>query len=207
MEAPDLPQGLEEPEDGASDQNGAALEVLRSSWEFAAILSFARIFAAPLSLRPFSGDLLEAALLNPDDHNMFLSELLFKLLRKDTREPYTEREAYSYEEMLRKKLEARWAEAFTANPLKASDFYTVDAVTRVRPCPRGWPALTSIGTGSDSHCGAQMSVLWALVQWRLDDCPAVREAIKQAVSLGASCCLAEPGGPAPPAKQACCRAG
>ena len=139
METPDLPQGLEEPEDGVSEQPGDVVEVLRSSWEFGAILSFARCFAAPLSLRPFSGDLLEEALLDPDEHNMFLSELLFKLLRKDTREPYTEREAYSYEEMLRKKLEARWAEAFTANPLLGKDFYAVDPVTRVNSAPVAAP--------------------------------------------------------------------
>ena len=139
MDTPELPQGLEEPGDGASEQTGDAVEVLRSSWEFAAILSFTRCFAAPLSLRPFSGDLLEEALLDPDEHNMFLSELLFKLLRKDTREPYTEREAYSYEEMLRKKLEARWAEAFTANPLQGKDLYTVDPVTRVSSFPVAAP--------------------------------------------------------------------
>lgn len=90
------------------------------------------MFADPLKLRPFSTDKLEAALLYPDEHSMFLAELLYKLLRRDTREPYTEREAFVWEDLLKRKLDAQWPQAFTAHPMAGRDFYTVDPLSRVR---------------------------------------------------------------------------
>lgn len=97
MSGQELPEGLEDAEDGAevpeAVRNSDLPALLRACWEGAAFLQFCRLFAAPLKLRAFSAEQLEAALLCPDDHTMFLGELLFKLLRRDTREPYTEKDA------------------------------------------------------------------------------------------------------------------
>ena len=118
MSGQELPEGLEDAEDGAEapERNSDLPAGLRASWEGAAFLQFCRLFAAPLKLRAFSAEQLESALLCPDDHTMFLGELLFKLLRRDTREPYTEKDAYAWEDLLRRKLDAQWPQAFTAPP-------------------------------------------------------------------------------------------
>lgn len=122
-----LPQGVEGEEEGDVD----FLEVLRSSWELASAIQFCRLFGGCLKIKPFSTEKLEAALLEPDDHSMFLAELLYKLLRRDTREPYTEREAFVWEDLLKRKLDAQWPQAFTAHPLPGGDFYTIDPLSRV----------------------------------------------------------------------------
>jgi hypothetical protein len=127
---PELPQAVGEEELGEQEY----LDLLRTSWEHSAVVQFCRLFARALSLRPFSADQLESALLNPDEHNMFLGELLYKLLRRDTREPYTEREAFVWEDLLRRKLDAQWPEAFTAHPMAGKDFYSIDPVSRVSKC-------------------------------------------------------------------------
>ncbi|CAL8467238.1 g6774 [Coccomyxa elongata] len=146
-----LPQGVEGEEEGDID----FLEVLRSSWELASAIQFCRLFGGCLKLKPFSTEKLEAALLEPDDHSMFLAELLYKLLRRDTREPYTEREAFVWEDLLKRKLDAQWPQAFTAHPMPGGDFYTIDPLSR-------------------------MNILYALCEWRLDECAAIREVIRQA---------------------------
>ena len=136
MSGQELPEGLEDAEDGAgtpeAERNSDLPALLRASWEGAAFLQFCRLFAAPLKLRAFSAEQLESALLYPDDHTMFLGELLFKLLRRDTREPYTEKDAYAWEDLLRRKLDAQWPQAFTAHPMQGSDFFSLDPVSRVR---------------------------------------------------------------------------
>ncbi len=132
---PEIPEGIEEVE-GDVD----FLQLLRDSWELAAISQFCRIFSETLKIRPFSTDKLEAAILEPDEHGVFLSSLLYLLLRpaKETREPYIERESVVWEELLKRKLDAQWPQAFTAHPMAGGDFYTIDPVSRVRQlglCP------------------------------------------------------------------------
>ena len=126
---PEIPEGVEEVE-GDVD----FLQLLRESWELAAISQFCRIFSETLKIRPFSTDKLEAAILEPDEHGVFLSSLLYLLLRpaKETREPYIERESVVWEELLKRKLDAQWSQAFTAHPMAGGDFYTIDPVSRVR---------------------------------------------------------------------------
>lgn len=137
-EEPEMGPGEEDPDMPQDVGHGNLSEddfrdLLRSSWELASIAQFCRLFARPLTLRAFSADHLEAALLNPDEHNMFLGELLYKLLQRDiVRQPYTEREAFVWEDLLRRKLDAQWPEAFTAHPMAGKDFYSIDPLSRVR---------------------------------------------------------------------------
>ena len=95
-------------------------------------MQFCRTMKTPLQLRPFSADQLEAALLEPDEHPMFLGELLYKLLKKERDEAYTEKAAFSWEPMLGRKLDAQWAQAFTAHPMANADFYSISPASRVR---------------------------------------------------------------------------
>lgn len=106
----------------------------RSSKQFL-VLQFCRLFSGALRHRPFSADQLEAALLEPDEHPMFLGELLYKLLKKERDEAYTEKAAFSWEPMLVRKLDAQWPQAFTAHPMANSDFYSINALSRVGTTP------------------------------------------------------------------------
>jgi hypothetical protein len=78
---------------------------------------------------------------------MFLGELLYKLLRKERDEAYTEKAAFAWEPMLMRKLDAQWAQAFTAHPMANADFYAIDPVSRVRShlCPCSAIVQTSAG--------------------------------------------------------------
>ena len=105
---------------------------MRSSWHFAAIIQFCRMFAPSLKLRGFPADLLESAMLDPDDHRVFLGELLFKLLRPDASQGFSEGDAAGWEQLLKRKVNAQWADAFDDNPLATQDFYDVVPMTRVR---------------------------------------------------------------------------
>ena len=67
---------------------------------------------------------------------MFLGELLYKLLKKERDEAYTEKAAFSWEPMLVRKLDAQWPHAFTAHPMANSDFYAIDPLSRVRAAAR-----------------------------------------------------------------------
>lgn len=67
---------------------------------------------------------------------MFLGELLYKLLKKERDEAYTEKAAFSWEPMLVRKLDAQWSQAFTAHPMTNSDFYAIDTLSRVRLAAR-----------------------------------------------------------------------
>ena len=157
MSGQELPEGLEDAEDGAevpeAVRNSDLPALLRACWEGAAFLQFCRLFAAPLKLRAFSAEQLEAALLCPDDHTMFLGELLFKLLRRDTREPYTEKDAYAWEDLLRRKLDAQWPQAFTAHPMQGSDFFSLDPVSRVRGSAGWGPVAGTQQRGRHRRCG------------------------------------------------------
>lgn len=146
-----LPQGVEGEEEGDID----FLDVLRNSWELASAIQFCRLFGGCLKVKPFSTEKLEAALLEPDDHSMFLAELLYKLLRRDTREPYTEREAFVWEDLLKRKLDAQWPQAFTAHPMPGGDFYTIDPLSRVSQlslCAGHHPNITQTGCDSQVCC-------------------------------------------------------
>ena len=104
---------------------------LRANWRFGSVVQFVRLFSAPLKLRSFSADFLEAALLDPESHRLFLAELLFKLLRPDARQPFAERDADIWEDLLAKRLKSHWPRYFQANPLDGGDLFSIAPKTRV----------------------------------------------------------------------------
>ncbi|KAK9815143.1 hypothetical protein WJX73_008682 [Symbiochloris irregularis] len=114
------------------------------------------MFAPSLKLRGFSADLLESAMLDPDDHRVFLGELLYKLLRPDASQGFAEGDAAGWEHLLRRKLASQWSEAFEEHPLTQNDFFGTAPMTRVR-------------------------LLYALCEWRAVECPVVRDAIRRVV--------------------------
>ena len=130
---------VEQPEQ--SDTEGPELQsveeataVLRSCWKFAAVIQVTRMFAAPLRLKAFAADILESALISPDNHRMFLSELLFKLLRADALQPYSEKDSEGWESLLYRKMSAKWAEHFDSHPLAGTTFYDITPTKRVCRC-------------------------------------------------------------------------
>ena len=137
---PDLQDGLPETESEAVNELPElqsveqATTLLRSSWKFAAVVQFSRMFAVQLKLKVFAADILESALIIPDNHRMFLSELLFKLLRADALQPYSEKDSEVWEVLLYKKISARWPEHFAAHPLAGKTFYDITPSSRVRRC-------------------------------------------------------------------------
>ena len=70
--------------------------------------------------------------MEPDEHPMFLGELLYKLLKKERDEAYTDKAAFSWEPMLVRKLDAQWPQAFRAHPMANIDFYSINPLSRVR---------------------------------------------------------------------------
>lgn len=122
------------PRDGqpSSEQDlGEDLELLRSSWELASCVQFCRMFSPTLRLKVFSADNLEAALLSPNEHRVFLSDLFFKLLRPDPNQPPKEFEAELWNEKLEHKVNAQWSEQFEENPFAGKTFFTIRPMTRV----------------------------------------------------------------------------
>jgi hypothetical protein len=119
-----------------------ARNTLERDWKLPAVCQFCRTFQAALALaRSFSADVLEGALLRPDDHRVFLSELLYRLLAR-AGAPFGEAEQDVWEQLLRKKMLAQWHDAFDENPLEGRDFYTVSPAVRVgcRPLLLKWAA-------------------------------------------------------------------
>ncbi|KAL0055404.1 hypothetical protein WJX82_000047 [Trebouxia sp. C0006] len=138
-----------------------ATALLRSCWKFAAVIQFSRMFAAPLKLKVFAADILESALISPDNHRMFLSELLFKLLRTDALQPYSEKDSEGWESLLYRKVSTKWPEHFESHPLLGTTFYDITPTKRV-------------------------DLLFALCDWRVHDCPVVKDVIKRTVEMADS---------------------
>ncbi|KAA6421434.1 MAG: hypothetical protein FRX49_08711 [Trebouxia sp. A1-2] len=138
-----------------------ATALLRSCWKFAAVIQFSRMFATPLRLKVFAADILESALISPDNHRMFLSELLFKLLRTDALQPYSEKDSEGWESLLYRKVSTKWPEHFESHPLLGTTFYDITPTKRV-------------------------DLLFALCDWRVHDCPVVKDVIKRTVELADS---------------------
>ena len=162
---------------------------MRSSWQFAAIIQFCRMFAASLKLRGFSADLLESAMLDPDDHRVFLSELLYKLLRPDASQGFSEGDAAAWEHLLRRKLQAQWHDAFDVHPLTQNGFFEAAPMTRVRRSGLRCPVCAS-PSGRWAFeppwltpTPVQVRLLYALCEWRAQECPVVRDAIRRVVRL------------------------
>ena len=114
-----------------------ATALLRSYWKFAAVIQFSRMFGTPLKLKVFAADILESALITPDNHRMFLSELLFKLLRADALQPYSEKDTEGWESLLYRKMSSKWPEHFETPPLLGTTFYDISPTKRVCRCQLG----------------------------------------------------------------------
>ena len=158
-----------------------ATALLRSYWKFAAVVQFSRMFALSLKLKVFAADILESALIIPDNHRMFLSELLFKLLRADALQPYSEKDSETWETLLYKKLSAKWPEHFEAHPLAGTTFYDTTPSTRVDVNLYS-EAESDAGLPIRCACFLQVDILFALCNWRVHDCPVVKDVIKRTVS-------------------------
>ena len=134
-EQDDVVEQLVETENfGQLESESQATALLRSDWKFAAIVQFCRMFASTLRFKSFAADTLEAALLNPDNHRMFLSELVFKLLRADALQPYTEKDSEGWESLLYRKASARWPGQFDSHPLAGTTFFEITSTRRVGTC-------------------------------------------------------------------------
>lgn len=130
------PEEEPEPEDPWDPET--SLEQMRCSWQFASSVQFCRMFATTLKLKSFSVDILERALLIPDDFQLFLSELLYKLLRADASQPYQERDSENWEQLLKKKFSSRWFDHFDYNPVKTKSFFDLSPMRRVRIFSSSW---------------------------------------------------------------------
>lgn len=174
------------------ESESEATALLRSDWKFAAIVQFCRIFAAPLRLKSFAADTLESALLTPDNHRMFLSELLFKLLRPDASQPYSEKDSEGWESLLYRKVSAKWTDHFDSHPLAGTTFFDTLSTRRVRRC-RQTLSQNTLATSrfTPTNLRLQISLVFALCDWRAQDCPAVKDVLKQLVSHYLSYCCSD----------------
>ncbi len=173
--------------DAVESSPEAELDALRTSWHFAAIIQFCRMFKTLLRIRPFSADILERALLDPSGHRMFLSELLCKLLRPDTSAPYGEQDCDAWEDLLTQKFRASWRSAFADyNPLAEQGFYALSPSLKVwRPQPGTISVCRLAYIFSSKYVGivVQVEVLYAVCDWRIHDCPVVRESLRLTVRI------------------------
>jgi len=136
MEAP-----MEEPAPSAGPAPAGApagpAAGLRTDWRMAGVAQFCRVFGC-LKVRPFPADQLEAALLAPQDHSVFLQELVYKLLRADA-QPFSLERSAAWEDLLQSRLDRSWrALGFAANPLADNgDFFLLTPGQRVGHHPSG----------------------------------------------------------------------
>ena len=80
-----------------------------------AAAQFCRVFGSALKLKPFSMDQLENALLSPLTHQLFVAELMYRLLTTDGPAQPDERELETWHDRLTKKLAANyWCVAMRA---------------------------------------------------------------------------------------------
>ena len=98
----------------------------RHDWRFAAFVHFCRLFADALHLITFSADRLEAAIVEPAEHPVFLTQLLTSLLNAKA----------EWQHALWYKLRRQWREhlhfVYTGNPLEHKTFFQLTPSERVR---------------------------------------------------------------------------
>jgi len=97
---------------------------LRSSWKFPAVVHFCRVFEGELCLRQFSSDKLEASLLNPGDHSVFLSELISRLLYPARKKNDQNRRTWpTWETNLCDKVKAQWSLTMDHDPFETTQHF------------------------------------------------------------------------------------
>jgi len=103
-------------EDGSGDELPALLcrrdfpeGDLRSSWLFAAVVHFCNVFRDPLNLPGGVGaDKLEASLLSPAEHPVFVARLHLRLLHRDARRVIEDSEMVVWEDRVRRLWGSMW---------------------------------------------------------------------------------------------------
>jgi hypothetical protein len=119
-----------------------SLVALRSSWKFAAVIQFCRLWSSTLRLRAFSADHLERVLLEPEAYRSWIAELVHKLLRADPSLPYVEKDSERWERQLLLRVTKRWWDSFAKNPMRNNTFFSITPMMRVS---RGPPHTSSSG--------------------------------------------------------------
>ena len=157
-------------------------DVLRRSWKLAAVLQFCRMFRPALNLRPFSADMLEAALIDFDASSGF-SDLMSRLM---SREPLPDKHPpQDWQSQLFRRVAAGWRKSFRSNPLATSTFAELSPlrrvimVTTVLTCH----AVLCCCQHLHSTFGSQLDVMYALCEWRLEDSAYIQDQIRRAVRL------------------------
>mmetsp|Transcript_6943 Transcript_6943/g.12014 ORF Transcript_6943/g.12014 Transcript_6943/m.12014 type:complete len:461 (-) Transcript_6943:372-1754(-) len=149
------------------------LAELRSSFAFAQVCHFCRVFAVALRIKSLQADHLEQCILHPAANNKLTSELIYKLVRPDATRTYSEYEAESkWHEMLLHKVRSEYADFWEADPLFEGDYYAITPLQRV-------------------------NIILALCEWRLNQCQEVRDSISASVNsteFTADCLRQEPLG-------------
>jgi hypothetical protein len=112
-----------------------SLVALRSSWKFAAVIQFCRLWSSTLRLRAFSADQLERVLLEPEAYRSWIAELVHKLLRPDPSLPYVEKDSERWERQLLLRVTKRWWDSFAKNPMRNNTFFSITPMMRVRAPP------------------------------------------------------------------------
>ena len=133
MDSMESPEGSAEP--GAEERPALddPVHLLRTDWRFAAVIQFCRVFSAALKLRPFPADQLQAALLQPQEHSVFLQELVYRLLKNDNQPFSLHGASAAWEDLLQSRLDRSWHSlGLAAHPLgEAGDFFLLSPSQRV----------------------------------------------------------------------------
>ena len=156
-------------------------DVLRRSWKLAAVLQFCRMFKPALNLRPFSADMLEAALIDSDASSSF-SDLMSRLM---SREPLPDKHApQDWQSQLVRRVTAGWRKSFQSNPLATSTFAELNPSRRVSMVTSALTCHVMLCCFQHStFFGPQLDVIYALCEWRLEDSAYIQDQIRRAVSL------------------------
>lgn len=125
-----------------------------------------------------------------------------QLIREDPAAHYVERDAEGYWEAdLANKIHRLWRQYFPRNPLHKRGYFELSTEQRVSGlqrvglpvwlCARGWCVVALLARLGLTHNGmrdarAQVDVLYALCDWRIHDCPVLRETMRTMVRQAAA---------------------
>ena len=186
----------------------AQRKLLRRRWEFAGVCHFCRMFSTDLKVKKFSSDQLENALLDPNSNQLFLTELVYRLSRENPSATPPDSKFYARESNmvmdkwggeLQRRLKTWWFKQYFEENYAARG--------RRRPLEAGQPPeaeeepqqngadgdVVMAEAASQPAQAAQdldfmkatpldrLLVLHSLVEWRIEACPFVRQAVDRTV--------------------------
>ena len=186
----------------------AQRKLLRRRWEFAGVCHFCRMFSTDLKVKKFSSDQLENALLDPNSNQLFLTELVYRLSRENPNATPPDSKFYARESNmvmdkwggeLQRRLKTWWFKQYFEENYAARG--------RRRPLEAGQPPeaeeehqqngadgdVVMAEAASQPAQAAQdldfmkatpldrLLVLHSLVEWRIEACPFVRQAVDRTV--------------------------